>query len=104
MTTIALYHKHYSKDHLAEVKNEMVKLGAPRIRAIWSDLYGMWLAVEGCHRLRAAQELGLTPEIIDITNDDEVTVDGRDGTETYKVFDLHCELNDLAPKTEVIDF
>jgi hypothetical protein len=57
---IALLHKHYNGNHLEAVKTEMQNLGAPVIRAIWSETYGMWMAVEGCHRIRAAKDLGLT--------------------------------------------
>lgn len=75
---IALVHKHYSAEHLAEVKAEMVKRGAPVIRAIWSEPYGTWFAVEGCHRIRAAYALGLTPTIKDISGQKRVRVQ-RDG-------------------------
>ncbi len=52
------------KDKLTEVKAEMEKRGAPEIRAIWDgEIY--W-AVEGTHRLAAADALGLTAEIIEI--------------------------------------
>ena len=49
---VILYHKHYDKDHLNAVKAEMETLGTPTIKAIWSEMYGAWMAVEGCHRLR----------------------------------------------------
>lgn len=71
---IALFHNHYDEAHLEAVKAEMVKRGAPKIRAIWSETYGMWMAVEGCHRLRAAQALGIRPIIIDISNQKTLTV------------------------------
>lgn len=61
---IILYHNHYDADHLAAVQSEMEALGAPTVQAIWLEAYGAWMALEGCHRLRAAQALGLTPEII----------------------------------------
>lgn len=65
--TIALLHPQYNPQHLEEVKAEMTKRGAPVIRCIWSEHYGVWLAIEGCHRLRAAKQLGLTPIIKDIS-------------------------------------
>jgi len=71
---ISLLHNHYSPEHLEEVKAEMIKRGAPRIRAIWSEINGEWMAVEGCHRIRAAHALGLTPIIVDITNQQRVRV------------------------------
>jgi hypothetical protein len=71
---ISLLHNHYSPEHLEEVKAEMIKRGAPRIRAIWNEGCGEWKAVEGCHRIRAAHALGLTPIIVDITNQERVRV------------------------------
>jgi hypothetical protein len=63
----------------AAVKAEMETLGAPIIRAyrVEGDLY---YAVEGCHRLRAAAELGLVPEIDEIEPDKPITIqwDGED--------------------------
>ena len=47
--------------HLAEVMAEMEALGAPVIRVI--DCGDRYCAIEGSHRLTAARELGLTPEI-----------------------------------------
>jgi hypothetical protein len=67
---IILLHSHYDKEHLAEVKAEMVTLGAPTIRAIWLEMHGAWMALEGCHRIRAAKALGLTPEIEEINGGD----------------------------------
>lgn len=101
---IALYHSHYSDKHLAEVQAEMTKRGAPVIRAIWSECYGMWLAIEGCHRLRAAQNLGLTPVIKDVSGQKTVTyqVDGE--TVRARTDDLLEELQDSAPRTAILTF
>ncbi len=63
---IVLLHKHFDAAHLETVKAEMSKLGAPTIRAIWDEGYGVLLAVEGCHRLRACVELGIEPVIEEI--------------------------------------
>ncbi len=60
---IALVHDDYDTAHLAEVKADMATMGAPVIRAIWMDDYDMWAALEGCHRIRAAKELGFVPVI-----------------------------------------
>ena len=100
---IALYHNHYNQDHLEKVTAEMQELGTPKIRAIWSEMWGIWLAVEGCHRLRAAAALGLTPEIINISDDETVTIqcDGYD--ETFSVFDLLCEMHDDGTQ-EIIEY
>ena len=104
MMSIALYHKHYNAEHLEAVKKEMEVMGAPEIRAIWSEMYGLWMAVEGCHRIRAAKELGLEPVIIDIS-DEETTMIQYDGDDIeVAVADLAEELTDNACKTEIINF
>jgi hypothetical protein len=60
---IILPHTHYDADHLAQVVDVMEQAGSPRIKAVWVDAYESWVALEGSHRLRAAQQLGLTPRI-----------------------------------------
>lgn len=101
---IALYHKHFDQEWLEKVKTQMLELGAPEIKCIWSETYGMWLAIEGCHRLRAAKELGITPIIIDITND-EKTIQQIDEIDTVvNVAELAQELNDDAWMTEFLSF
>lgn len=67
---IALVHNHFNQEHLEEVKAQMIKLGTPKIKAVWMECYEMYAALEGCHRLRAAKELGLIPEIIELNYDD----------------------------------
>lgn len=104
MLTIALFHSHYDKNHLEEVKEIMKTKGAPVIRAIWSELYGMWLAVEGCHRIRAAKELGLTPIIKDISNQKTVTYQFDCENVKKSISKLLYELNEDAHKTTIIDF
>jgi len=103
---IALYHNHYDKKHLAQVTDDMKRLGTPTIRAIWSECYGMWLAVEGCHRLRAAQVLGLVPTISEINIDDEPTIilqnDGDD--EETNTLDLAIGLTDEAYTKHTLTF
>lgn len=69
---IALLHKHYDANHLATVTAEMQTLGAPKIKAVWMPNWDMWVALEGCHRLRAAHALGLTPEIEEVEYSDEM--------------------------------
>jgi hypothetical protein len=61
-------------DHLEYVIGEMKRLGAPKLKAIWSSEYKVWFAAEGSHRLVAAQREGLTPVIIDVTGKDGVVV------------------------------
>lgn len=67
---IALAHKQYDKDHLAEIKDEMLVKGAPVIRAVWMECYDCYVALEGCHRIRAAKELDLIPVIDELNYDD----------------------------------
>ena len=104
MTQIALLHKHYDQEHLETVKSEMVEMGAPTVRAIWSEMYGMWLAVEGCHRLRAAHALGITPVIVDISEEEKATIQVDEYDEEVDIFELTIELQDQASRTEILVF
>ena len=72
---IILVHAHYSEAHLQDVIESMRTLGAPRIQAVWSDVYNAWCALEGCHRIRAAKVLGLTPEINAVEYSDTPFID-----------------------------
>lgn len=58
---IALLHNHYDKEHLAAVEKEMKKLGPPIIRVLDLGFDNLVQALEGTHRLRAAEKLGFTP-------------------------------------------
>lgn len=101
---IILYHNHYDIQHLNAVAAQMQTLGAPAIRAIWSDVYGAWMAVEGCHRVRAAKALGLTPTIIDVSNDETVTVQDDGDNVDVSVSDLAADLTETAPSRTYIRF
>lgn len=101
---ISLYHNHYNEQHLEEVKLEMVKLGAPSVRAIWSECYGMWMAVEGCHRLRAAKELGITPTIIDISAKRQATLQDDSENKKHNIKQLTAELEESCWQREFIIF
>lgn len=72
---IALLHGYYDAQKLESVKKEMQDLGAPTIKAVWMDCYDHWAALEGCHRIRAAADLGLVPVIEEIEYSEEVTLD-----------------------------
>ncbi len=72
--SIVLPHKHYDDRHLEMVTAKMRRLGAPIIRCIWNEQQGVWMAIEGSHRLRAAHNLGLTPIIKDVSRQDRVRV------------------------------
>lgn len=43
--------------HLKMVTEDMIRLGAPKIRIVRHSM-GFWVALEGCHRMRAAHDLG----------------------------------------------
>ncbi|MGK2287275.1 ParB N-terminal domain-containing protein [Pedomonas sp. V897] len=57
-------------EHLEEVKAQMKALGAPVIRVV--DCGDYYQALEGSHRLAAAAELGLEPELAIYGQDDEI--------------------------------
>lgn len=54
------------KTRLAEVMQEMERLGAPTIRAYWDDAQGAYRALEGSHRLAAAKKLGIEPKLVEM--------------------------------------
>ncbi len=87
---IALVHKHYDENHLQEVIEQMKTFGAPKIYAVWMECYGHWAALEGCHRLRAAATLGLTPEIEEVEYSDEMcsSIPGYDGDNDYPISEI----------------
>lgn len=101
---ITLYHKHYDNQHLEAVKAEMQKLGTPTIRCIWNETYELWMAVEGCHRIRAAKALGITPVIQDITNDEMITIQIDGDDVEVSVEKLAEELSDDVWKAEIVEF
>lgn len=92
---IALVHKHYNEAHLEAVKAEMIELGAPKIRAVWMESLGHFAAIEGCHRIRAAKALGMTPEIIEVEYSDEIA-EGSESTIE--------EICDASYAAEIIEF
>jgi len=99
---IALVHDHYDAEHLEAVKAEMLTSGAPVIKAVWMECYNLYAALEGCHRIRAAKELGLEPVIDEIEYSDDMasTVTGYDGDEDYSI----SAICDGASKASVIEF
>lgn len=103
MTAILLFHDHFDPQQLDKVQTEMQTLGAPTIRCIWSEMWGLWLAVEGCHRLRAAQALGLTPVIKDVSNQKTVSIQCDGEITRRNVKSLLDEIQSDPPST-VLDF
>lgn len=57
--------------HYAHVRETMLQLGAPAIRAWWDECTAAWLAIEGSHRIAVCAELGIEPEIIDLGSETE---------------------------------
>lgn len=94
---IALVHNHYDAGHLAEVIEEMRRVGAPTIKAVWMECFNHWAAIEGCHRIRAAKALGLVPEIEEVEYSDEL-VEGMQDDVTV------AEVADSSRESEIIDF
>lgn len=63
MTTVVLLHNHFEQDQLNAVVEEMKVMGTPTIRAYDLGFDNLIQAIEGCHRLRACEVLGITPNI-----------------------------------------
>jgi|GEM_PF-1287291 len=75
--TIYLAHYHFQAAHLETVKAQMADLGAPTIRVV--DCGDHYQAIEGCHRLRAAKALGLSPVIVVLGDDMPISeIEGLD--------------------------
>jgi hypothetical protein len=88
---IALLHAHFDDQHLSKIIEEMEKLGSPKIKAVWIEAYYHYAALEGCHRLRACEILGLTPEIEEIEYSDNTLeslgLDCKDGVTISEICD-----------------
>lgn len=65
---IVKLHEHYDEDHLDVVINQMREMGSPTLRAVHCGSYIQLL--EGCHRVRAAEALGLPINIILYSGED----------------------------------
>lgn len=98
--SLVLPHKHYDPDHLTAVTAEMRTLGAPIIRAVCADGDGLYVALEGSHRIRAASALGLVPTI-DLIEYGDYAIDGCDGGRGYTVAEI---VDDAAYDAVVIEF
>lgn len=88
---IVLMHNHYDAERLACVTEQMRTMGAPTIKAVWLECYGVWAALEGCHRIRAAKELSLTPRIKEIAWSDELRlsdISALDGDDDYVISEI----------------
>ncbi len=76
MSTIVVAPHEPEPAKLAKVIDQMTRLGPPEIRAWWDG--EKWIALEGSHRLAAAEALGMTPEIEPMSLDEEMLHDFED--------------------------
>lgn len=97
-----LAHNHYDAAHLAAVAEEMKTLGAPVIKAVWIEAYGAWMALEGCHRIRAAHDAGITPEIEEVEYDADLNL--QDLGLDYEDPTTIEQMADHAHRREIIEF
>jgi hypothetical protein len=63
----------FDKFHLDTVKNDMLKIGSPKITVV--DCGDHYQALDGTHRLEAAAQLNFIPELIIKNQDDLVDQD-----------------------------
>jgi hypothetical protein len=63
-------HPAYNEQKLESIKAEMRKVGPPTIRVVRYS--GYYMAIEGCHRLTAAAELGFIPVLVVLAETDFV--------------------------------
>lgn len=85
MQNIVLLHNHYDEQKLEQVKAEMLVLGAPTVRVYDLGFDNLCQAVEGCHRLRACEALGIVPNLEYIAEDTKIAdlnLDDDNGFET----------------------
>lgn len=62
--------------HLESVKADMIKMGAPTIHVV--DCGDYLMALEGSHRLIAAEELGIAPEFVVFEQSDQIDITAYD--------------------------
>ena len=66
-------HNHFDAKHLAAVVEDMRVLGTPTIKCFDLGFDGLLQAVEGTHRIRACEILGVTPNLVFL--DPETTIE-----------------------------
>lgn len=98
MTRILIAPNKTNAKHLAEVVAEMQVLGTPTIRAYW-DGEKYW-AVEGSHRIAAANQLGLTPIIVEVDEDDIIDDSDIEDAASNSVRDILDYLSDGKPDAD----
>lgn len=99
---ILLAHDHYDEAHLEQVATEMQTMGAPTIKAVYMPCWDAYVALEGCHRIRAAKRLGLTPEIDEVEwSNTDLVMDMVIGIDFDGTIEQFC---DTANSNEMIEF
>lgn len=71
---ITLLHDSFDSDHLDLVIEEMKVSGRPTIK-VYEIEEGWYQAIEGCHRLRAAEILNIKPKLEVLEQDQPFIVD-----------------------------
>ena len=82
------------EDRLAEVIADMRKLGAPTIEVV--DCGDYYQALEGSHRLAAAQALGLTPNLVIREQDEMIDVTSYDWYEEQQWAETNYTAGEVA--------
>lgn len=105
---VAIYVPRKAEDNpekLKAVMSEMKRLGPPKIRALWAE--DCWIAIEGSHRVAAAQKLGLPVTILEMDADDEISNHDLEGlprhATVFEMADYVGETGFAAYIVETID-
>ena len=93
MITVYAIHAPFA-DRLAAVKAEMATMGTPTIRVV--DCGDYLMALEGSHRLAAADALGITPEFVVYAQDDMLDITGFDWFDTANWADTVYAAGEVA--------
>lgn len=75
---VVLLHNDFDPRHLDQVVDQVRKLGAPTIRVYDLGFDDRVQAIEGCHRLRACEILGIAPDLIFLPSDTPIIGLGLD--------------------------
>lgn len=71
--SVLLPHSHFDEEHLARVREQMQRLGSPEIRGF--PMGDDFVAIEGSHRLRAANDLDVPVRLKSIEDQSHVNLD-----------------------------
>jgi len=79
---------------LSAVKTEMQRLGAPIIRVVNCGDY--YMALEGSHRIAAAHDLGIEPELVVYDQDDSLEISSFDWYDSANWAETVCPAGEVA--------